>query len=139
MEWLKYFFTRGPKNTVKLKDGTNFLYSGPWQKLAELPTYTLVDRFYLGEFCAAEYTIVADFDTANREIIKAIVVAGEQKADVTLFGRSNLGQHILDISATVNASYVDVSVRPQQEDSTNMAGAKVFFQATYFKTLNPPR
>jgi len=126
------------KNTLALKNGTNFSYVGPWQKLAGLPIETRLDRWHLGEFCAVEYSIVADYDTFNREIIKCIVTAGKNTADLTVYGRSNLGQHILEVKATVNNSYVDLIVTPQEEDSTDMAGAKVLFQATYFKTINPP-
>ena len=92
----------------------------------------------MGDFSSAEYTIVADFDTVNREIVKCTVVAGKEIADLTVFGRSNLGQPILDISVNVNNSYVDVNVQPQTEDSTDMSGAKVFFSATYYKAVNPP-
>jgi hypothetical protein len=138
MDWLKYFFSKGAKNTISLKGGTNFSYVGPWVKLAALPIETRLDRWHLGEFCAVEYSIVADYDTFNREIIKCIVTAGKDLADVTIYGRSNLGAPILDITATVNASYVDIIARPSQEDSTELSGAKVLYQATYFKTINPP-
>jgi len=138
MEWLKYFFSKGAKNTVALKGGTNFSYIGPWVKLMESPIQTRLDRWHLGEFCAVEYSIVADFDTTNREIVKCIVTAGKDIADLTIYGRSNLGASILNITATVNNSYVDIIVTPSNEDSTVLAGAKVLYQATYFKTLNPP-
>jgi len=138
MEWLKYFFSKGAKNTVALKGGTNFSYIGPWVKLMESPIQTRLDRWHLGEFCAVEYSIVADFDTTNREIVKCIVTAGKDVADLTIYGRSNLGASILNITATVNNSYVDIIATPSNEDSTVLAGAKVLYQATYFKTLNPP-
>ena len=138
MEWLKYFFSKGAKNTVALKGGTNFSYIGPWVKLMESPIQTRLDRWHLGEFCAVEYSIVADFDTTNREIVKCIVTAGKDIADLTIYGRSNLGASILNITATVNNSYVDIIATPSNEDSTVLAGAKVLYQATYFKTLNPP-
>lgn len=138
MEWLKNFFFKGANNTISLKNGANFSYVGPWTKVAALPIETRLDRFHIGEFQAVEYTIVADYDQFNREIIKCIVVAGKNTADLTLYGRSNLGQHILEVKATVNNSYVDVIVKPQTEDSTDMSGAKVLFSAQYFKTINPP-
>lgn len=138
INWLRDFFSKGPKNTIALKGGANFSYNGPWQKLAASPLVTRLDRWHLGDFSSAEYTIVADFDTSNREIVKCTVVAGTGKADLTIYGRSNLGTPILAINITVNNSYVDVNVEPSSEDSTDMSGAKVFFSATYFKAVNPP-
>jgi len=138
IEWLREFFNKGPKRTINLKGGANFSYSGPWQKLAATPLVTRLDRWHLGDFSSAEYTIVADFNTTNREIVKCTVVAGTELADLTVFGRSNLGQPILKISVNVNNSYVDLNVEPQDEDSTDMSGAKVFFSATYYKAVNPP-
>ena len=138
MNWLRDFFSKGDKNTINMKQGANFSYSGPWVKLVPLPVETQLDRFFLGQFAAAEYTIVADYDFANRETVKVMVVAGSDTADATIFSRSNLGQVILDVGVRVNNSYVEVFVKPQQEDSTDMSGAKVFFSATYFKAVNPP-
>ncbi len=138
MNWLRDFFSKGDKNTINMKQGANFSYSGPWVKLVALPLETRLDRFYLGQFASAEYTIVADYDFNNRETVKVMVVAGQNTADSTIFARSHLGQPILDVGVRVNNSYVDVYIKPQQEDSTDMSGAKVFFSATYYKAVNPP-
>jgi len=138
IDWLRDFFSKGDKNTINMRQGANFSYSGPWVKLVPLPSTTKLDEFFLGQFAAAEYTIVADYDFNNRETVKCLVTAGQNEADVTIYGRSNLGQRIIDIDVEVNNSSVKVSVKPQNDDSTDMSGAKVFFAATYFKAVNPP-
>ena len=46
---------------------------GPGKKITE---DTLLDRWLVGDFCAAEYTIVADLSTFPKEIVKCLVVAG---------------------------------------------------------------
>jgi len=138
IEWLRDFFSKGDKNTINMRQGANFSYSGPWVKLVPLPNKTKIDEFYLGQFMAAEYTIVADYDFNNRETVKCLVTAGRNEASVTIFGRSNLGQRIIDVVVEVNNSSVKVSVQPQNDDSTDMSGAKVFFSSTYYKAVNPP-
>ena len=53
------FFGKGLKNTVMPQNGAN-PDLGPWKKITE---DTLLDRWLVGDFCAAEYTIVADLST----------------------------------------------------------------------------
>jgi|TARA_B100002019_G_scaffold289698_1_gene305835 hypothetical protein len=128
------FFGKGLKNTVMLKNGANLSYHGPWKKITE---DTLLDRWLVGDFCAAEYTIVADLSTFQKEIVKCLVVAGPSTAELTVYGRSNLGNEIISLSATVNDSYVNVIVNAKPlDDSAPGRGAKCVFSANYYQTQN---
>ena len=112
------FFGKGLKNTVLMKNGTNLSYHGPWKKITE---DTLIDRWLVGDFCAAEYTIVADPSTA----------------ELVVYGRSNLGNQIIDLTATVNDSYVNIICNAKAlDDSAPGRGAKVVFSANYYQTQN---
>ena len=128
------FFGKGQKNTVLLKNGANFSYHGPWKKITE---DTVLDRWLVGDFCAAEYTIVADLSTFEKEIVKCLVVAGPSTAEIVTYGRSNLANNLLDVTATVNDSYVNVIVNAKPlDDSAPGRGAKVIFSANYYQTQN---
>ena len=61
------FFGKGLKNTVMPQNGAI-----PTRK--KITEDTLLDRWLVGDFCAAEYTIVADLSTFQKEIVKCLVV-----------------------------------------------------------------
>ena len=47
-------FGKGDKNTLLMKNGLNFSYNGPYATVVE---GLILDRFHVGTFCSAEYTI----------------------------------------------------------------------------------
>jgi acid phosphatase class B len=108
-------------------------------------TNTLLDRFHLGNFASVEYTISADFDVLNKEIIKVLVTATRDRASIVVYARNNTLQDILTVSATVNDSYVDVILNPiiitgDAEASIvaqDYSGTKVIHTAQYFHNQNP--
>lgn len=131
-------FDKGEKGTVVLKNGAQFSYRGPWIYLLDGKT-TRLDRWHMGTFMAAEYTIVGEFSNTQKEIIKCIVVAGPDKADLTVYGKADLGQNILDVQAVVNNSYVDInlSLIAKAVSGIDYSKTKAIFQATYFESINP--
>lgn len=134
------YFLRGTNNTLRLQNGVNFSYSGPW-----IPLYaadTLMDEWYLGDYMAAEYTIVVDSGSQRKEMIKAMVVASSYNASVTVFGRTNLNENLIDISATVDQSKVRIIVNPASspdgstyDNSSLFLGGKIIYSATYYSTI----
>jgi hypothetical protein len=76
IDFAKYF-SAGLKSTLRLLNGTNFSYKGPW--VLVYPD-TVVDSWYVGDFSSAEYTLSVDLDTNDKEIVKCIVVAGPSVA-----------------------------------------------------------
>jgi hypothetical protein len=134
------FFLQGIKNTLRVQNGVNFAYKGPW--VSVFPN-TVIDEWYMGDFMAAEYTIVVDVGNFRKEIIKALVVAGPETANVTVYGRTNLGENLIDLAVAVNTSRVQLIINPANsvsdssyDDSAILLGAKAIFSATYYHTIN---
>ena len=125
---LDKFFSKGLKDSVLLTGSVS--HNGPWkQAYAD----TLIDRFHVSDFSSAEYTISADYDKDNKEIIKVLVTASVDDASVIIYARHNLGTNLIDVSATVNQSYVDIIVNP----ATSKEGSKIIYTAQYYQNQNP--
>ena len=124
----KSYFLRGLKNTLRLQNGINFSSNGPWVSIFD---DTIIDEFYVGDFMAAEYTIVVDGGNVDKEIIKAIVIAGPNEAKLTIYGRTSLQADMIDIVATVNASKVIIKASP-----VDSSKKKLYFSAHYYATIN---
>ena len=73
------------------------------------------------------------FEDLRKEIIKVLVVASLDKATLSIFGRSNLGNDIVNLSATVNDSYVSLKATPTSDDNKN---SKLVYNAFYFQNQN---
>jgi plastocyanin len=131
---LSKYFVQGLNKTLRLQSGVNFSYKGPW---VQLYPNTVLDQWYYGDFCAAEYTVVVDFGGQDKEIIKFLVIADVNNANITEYGRTNLGRNLVDITAQVNASNISILINPAiSEDSTASTGAKVIYSASYFHSIN---
>jgi hypothetical protein len=126
-EFSKYFM-QGLKSTLRLKNKTNLSYKGPW--VSVLPN-TVIDTFFVGDFMAAEYTIVIDAGNIDKEIIKCLVIAGPDQANLTVFGRTSLSQDIVELSASVNTSNFSLIANP-----INPIDIKLSFSANYYYTIN---
>jgi hypothetical protein len=128
------YFLQGLKSTLRLKNGVNFSYKGPWTIV--YPS-TVIDEWYVGDFFAAEYLIAVDKGTTQKEVIKCLLVAGPNDATIVPYGRTNLGTNLIDVTAQVNASKVSLIVNPATVGpSTPGLGAKLIFKADYFYTIN---
>lgn len=142
MQNLKKFLANGLKNTILFKNNLGTSHNGPWKQVY---TDTLLDRWHVGEFSSVEYTISADYDVENKEVIKVLVTASKDRASIVVFARNHTLDDILTISATVNDSYVDVILNPViiAEDLENsitakdFTGTKVIYTAQYFHTQTP--
>jgi hypothetical protein len=142
MQNLKKYLTDGLKNTLLFRNNAGTSHNGPWK---QVHTNTLLDRFHLGNFASVEYTISADFDVLNKEIIKVLVTATRDRASIVVYARNNTLQDILTVSATVNDSYVDVILNPiiitgdAEADivAQDYSGTKVIHTAQYFHNQNP--
>lgn len=128
-------FGKGVKNTLQLKNGLNFSVGGPF---TTVQTNTIIDRWQFTSISAAEYTILVDYNTTNKELIRCLLVGGPDLATVTIYARGNLGNELIDLTASVNDSYVEISATAATGNGGLVYyGSKVTFQATYFETLNP--
>lgn len=131
------YLKAGLKNTLLFRNNTNISFNGPW---IQVYGDTVLDRWHVSDFSTVEYTISADYDTENKEILKALVTATVDKASIVVFSRNSTLRSIIDIDATVNNSYLDLIVRSaDSEDSSTLEGAKVIYSAQYYHNQNPPR
>ena len=142
MQNLKKYLTDGLKNTILFRNNAGTSHNGPWKQVY---TNTLLDRWHVGDFSSVEYTISADFDVNNKEIIKVLVTASRDRASIVVFARNNTLNDMLTISATVNDSYVDIILNPiivaenVEENilAQNYTGMKIIHTAQYFHTQTP--
>lgn len=133
---LKKYLTDGLKNTLLFRNNAGTSHNGPWKQVY---TDTLLDRWHVGDFSSVEYTISADFDVNNKELIKVLITASKDRAVIVVYARNNTLNDILNINATVNDSYVDVILNPiiDEDAATDFTGAKVIYTAQYFHTQTP--
>lgn len=125
---LSKYFRKGLRNTVALTPGVQFSYTGRWQ---EVYSNLAIDRWHMGDFSSAEYTLNIELGRDRKEIIKCLLTASPNEATVVVYGRASTNGDIVDLSATVTNSYVELILNPK---STVEQGAKAFFQASYFKS-----
>jgi hypothetical protein len=132
---IKKYFTDGLKNTLLFRNNSGTSHSGPWVQVYD---NTKLDRWHIGDFSSAEYTISADLNTASKEILKVLVTASVNTASVMVYSRNNTGRDLVDVTATVNSSYVDIVLNPIiGADSASSAGTKVIYAVQYFHNQNP--
>jgi plastocyanin len=131
------FFRKGQNNTIEFRGGANLSYAGPSASLVE--NGTELDRWYVGSYFGVEYTIACDVNSARKEIIKCLCTASTSTANIVIYGRSNLGDDLLQLEVVVTDSYFKLMAYPRiQDDSTSIAGAKIIHSANYYATLNEP-
>lgn len=129
------YLSDGLKNTLLFRNNSGMSYNGPWKQVY---TDTLLDRWHVGDFSTAEYTISADLDTNNKEIIKVLVTATVNDANIVVYARNNTTRNLIDVSATVNSSYVDIILNPAAVvGAGSNDGVKVIYFAQYFQNQNP--
>ena len=69
MNNLMKYLSQGMKNTVLFRNNAGTSHKGPWKQVYG---NTLLDRWHVGDFSTVEYTISADFDRDNKEIINDV-------------------------------------------------------------------
>ena len=125
------FFKQSPQNKLSLKNNTQLAYKGSW---VQIYPDTEIDRWYVGDYSSANYTITAEFDSNKKEVLQVLVVARPDQATVTVYGRTSIDDSLINISASVNNSYVSIIVNVTD---TTFLGTKVIFFANYAETITP--
>lgn len=133
------FFSVAANGALLSKNNGAVAHNGPWKQV--YPN-TVLDRWHVGDFSTAEYTISVDYSMSEREIIKCTVVANVQTASVVIYARNNLGNDLITISAEVNNSYVDIIVNPveiivDEEITFSSEGARTIYTVQYFYNQLP--
>lgn len=123
-------FSRGSNNTVQINNA-GFSYNNSWQQIYDK---TLVERWYLGEFSGADYTITVDLNSNNKEIIKCLVIATVDDASLVVYARNNTNIDLVELSAIVNETYLELYISPKD---VKVNGAKFFYTGNYFVNQTP--
>jgi len=126
------FFSRGVHNTLLFKNGGQFLYKGPWTSVFK---ETEIDRWFVGDFASATYTITVEVDSNKKEVLQVLVVGRPNEANCVVYGRVAIDDELVDVTATVNDSYVSVRLSTKI-DAFN--GAKAIYHVAYSGTINTP-
>ena len=125
------FFKQSPQNKLSLKNNTQLAYKGAW---IQVYPDTVIDRWYVGDYSSANYTITVEFDSNKKEVLQVLIVARPDQASVTVYGRTSIDDSLVNITATVNDSYVDVVANATD---TSFIGSKLIFYAMYAETITP--
>jgi hypothetical protein len=125
---LSKYFKKGLRNTVLMANNSHFSYAGQWQ---EVYSNLVIDRWHMGDFASAEYTLSIELGKDKKEIIKCLLTASPNEASVVVYGRSNTNGDLVNVTAQVTNSYVELVLNPK---SSTERGAKAFFAGTYFRS-----
>ena len=123
------YLKSGRNNTLLLSNGIGFETSGQWVNAVD---ETELDRWYVGAYSHAEYSIVADYDFDNKEIIRCLVTATPDAASLVVYGRSTVGEPIVDVIGSVNDSYFSLKAIPK----TGKLGCQVYLHRHYYQNNN---
>lgn len=125
------YFKQGLNKTVKLQPGVNFSTQGTPIRLFDV---TEIDRWHIGDYNSAEYKIIVDYDYNAKETIQASVTASfPNEVAVSVYGRTNSGNDLVDVIVGVTESYITISLKPKEINQVVLNGAEAYFLATYFE------
>jgi hypothetical protein len=130
------YFVKGLRNTLRLKKGINWSVKG---SEIPIPTDTVIDTWFVGEFSSAVYEVVAEYGKNDVEYVSVKVSARPEQASVLVSSRNNNGRDLVQFSATVDASKVILTASPFNQDDgvTPLEHVKLTFKVTYYERLTP--
>ena len=110
MDILKYL-KKGLRGTINVYD-SHFSYGSTWQAVeSSLP----LDRWHQGDFASAEYTISIELGRDKKEIIKCLLTASPNEASVVVYGRASTTTDLVNVTAQVTNSYVELMLSPKTD------------------------
>ena len=125
------YLAQGLQNTVLMKNNSGFSYNGPFVRVEE---ETEIDRWYLGDFVNADYTISVDLDQENKEIVKCTITATVDNANLIVYSRNYTNKSLINLRVLVNDSYVSLLATPAFPKA---AGSKIIFTKQLFQNQTP--
>jgi hypothetical protein len=130
------YFLKGLRNTLKLKNGVNMSFKGTE---FQIPTATVIDTWFIGEFSTATYDIIAEYGHDDVERLTLSVASKVGQTSLVEQGRSNLGKDLVRFTATADASKVTVTAIPyyQADGVTPLVNVKLTLKATYSERIIP--
>lgn len=128
---LQNLFRQGLGNTIELRAKKGFSSPYKFQRVYE---NTVVDEFFLGDFCSAFYDVSVQLDTERKETMQVVITGRPQNVSITVYGRVFTKFKMIELDAIVDNSRCYLIARPL---SYVFDGAKINFSAKYFRTLDP--
>lgn len=125
------YLAQGLQNTILVKGNSGFSYNGPFVRIEE---ETEIDRWYLGDFISADYTISIDLDQENKELVKCSITATVDDANLIVYSRNYTNKSLVNLRVLVNNSYVSLLATPAFPKA---AGSKIIFTKQLFQTQTP--
>jgi len=120
----------GLHGTLKFNNGVSLSHIGT---VVAVTTNTSVDRFFVGDFSSAEYTITVDYSSNKRESMQVRVVARPFAASVSIVNRTMIDDEIITLSGTVTEAYFELTA---SVTNPAYANAKLTFFANYSQVAN---
>ena len=127
------YYQSGLNDSILMKNNGKVSHNGPWGAVYE---NTVVERLHLGDFCAADFTIVVDLNTENKELIKCTLISTIDNASLVVYSRNSTTADLVNLSARVNDSFAELLISPA---IPRAEGAKYIYTADLFQTQNPPQ
>lgn len=122
---------QGLQNTILMKNNSGFSHNGPFIRIEE---ETEIDRWYLGDFVSADYTISIDLDRENKELVKCSITATVDDANLIVYSRNYTNKTLVTLRVLVNDSYVSLLATPA---FSKAAGSKIIFTKQLFHNQTP--
>jgi hypothetical protein len=122
------YFSQGPNSTLRIKSGTAWSHKGQW---VQVFTNTEIDKWYVGDFSSADYTITIEYNSNIKETLKILLTASPNTVNILNYGRVGTATNIATFSVLVNNSYVTLLATASSE----FQGAKLIFRANYTETI----
>ena len=122
------YFSQGPKSTLRIKSGTAWSHKGKW---IQVFNNTEIDRWFVGDFSSADYTITIEYSSNVKETLKILLTASPNTVNILNYGRVGTATNVATFSVAVNNSYVTLLATA----ATEFQGAKLIFRANYTETI----
>jgi len=129
------YFIKGLGNTLKFRDRTGFSFQG---KMFSIAPNTVIDSWYLQDFKSASYKIAVEYGKDDIEHVEILLSARDDQASITVYGRTNLGRDLVQYTATVTNSVVNLIASPYYaaNGTTPLLGVNLVLNATYSQRVN---
>ncbi len=122
------YFSQGPNSTLRIKSGTAWSHKGKW---IQIFSNTEIDKWFVGDFSSADYTITIEYNSNVKETLKILLTASPNTVNILNYGRVGTTTNIATFSVLVNNSYVTLLATASSE----FQGAKLIFRANYTETI----
>lgn len=109
LSWLSKLVSED-ENSIKFLNGTNLSFTGSEILVSDGPTFNVLHEFDVSTYASGHYIIHAECGANQRETINATVVAKDDTAAITVYGRVNTGVNLINVQADIDEGLLKVYV-----------------------------